>query len=129
MLARKPFAGAEPAPELRAVDSATVAEALTEALASLSLEIVQLVGVDPQIEVTVRYPQPWATCPACQAATAQVHSRRVQRKRDRDLQGKAVWLLLVRRRFRCWRCGKVFMEPDPACGLRYRSTRRFREGR
>lgn len=60
------------------------------------------------------------------AIEAQVHGRRIQRKRHQDRDGKAVWLLLVRRRFRCWRCGHVFPEPDPACGFKRRTTARLR---
>ena len=35
--------------------------------------------------------------------------------------------MLMKRRFRCPLCGKVFTEPDEAFGLRRRSSYRFRE--
>ena len=51
----------------------------------------------------------------------------MQRKRDAKLWGKEVWLALFKRRFRCRHCRKVFMEPDPACGPRRRTTSRLRK--
>jgi len=35
--------------------------------------------------------------------------------------------MLMKRRFRCLRCGKVFTEPDEVFGSRRRSSHRFRE--
>jgi transposase len=55
------------------------------------------------------------------------HDRRVQRKQDRRLRDKQVLLMLVKRRFRCYFCGKVFTEPDEVFGRRRRSSCRFRE--
>jgi transposase len=55
------------------------------------------------------------------------HDRRQQRKRDRGLRDKVVILMLIKRRFKCYSCGKVFTEPDEVFGPRKRSSRRFRE--
>lgn len=79
------------------------------------------------IEVVGRYRQEEATCPRCGCPTWQVHQWHLQRKRDAKLWSKKVWLALFKRRFRCRRCGKVFMEPDQACGRSRRTTRRLRE--
>lgn len=78
------------------------------------------------IEVTVQYEQSEGVCPRCERSTWQVHQWRLQRKRDAKLWGKEVWLALLKRRFRCRRCGKVFTEPDPVCGPRRRTTQRLR---
>ena len=43
------------------------------------------------------------------------------------LRDKVVLLMLMKRRFRCPLCGKVFTESDEAFGLRRRSSYRFRE--
>jgi len=56
-----------------------------------------------------------------------VHDRRQQNKQDRRLRDKAVFLTLIKRRFRCLWCGKVFTEPDEIFGPRRRSSHRFRE--
>jgi transposase len=99
-----------------------------EPLVPPSLELVGWRRLGEEgIEFTVRYMEPTAACPHCQTSTGQVHARRLQRKRDQDWQGRAVWLVLERRRFRCWRCDRVFSEPDPVCGSRRRTTRRRRE--
>ncbi|MGB6000374.1 MAG: ISL3 family transposase [Thermoanaerobaculia bacterium] len=78
------------------------------------------------IEVAVQYRQEEAVCPGCGRSTWQVHQWHLQRKRDAKLWGKEVWLALFKRRFRCRHCRKVFTEPDPACGLRRRTTGRLR---
>jgi len=78
------------------------------------------------IEVTAQYEQSEGVCPRCERSTWQVHQWRLQRKRDAKLWGKEVWLALLKRRFRCRRCGKVFTEPDPVCGPRRRTTQRLR---
>lgn len=78
------------------------------------------------IEVVARYSNGEAICPRCGHSTWQVHQWRQQRKRDAKVWGKAMWLLLWKRRFRCRVCRKVFTEPDPACGRYRRTTRRLR---
>jgi transposase len=47
--------------------------------------------------------------------------------RDARLWKKVVYLALLKRRFRCRHCRKVFMEPDPVCGARRRTTARLRD--
>jgi transposase len=79
------------------------------------------------IEVVARYGNEEAICPRCERSTWQVHQWHLQRKRDAKLWGKEVWLALFKRRFRCRHCRKVFMEGDPVCGPRRRTTSRLRE--
>lgn len=79
-----------------------------------------------RIEVAARYGREDATCLRCQRPTRQVHEWRRQRKRDAQLWGKQVWLVLWKRRFRCRACRYVFTEDDPACGRRRRTTYRLR---
>lgn len=79
------------------------------------------------IEVLGEYKTEGADCPKCGRPTWQVHQRHLQRKRDANIWRKPVWLALLKRRFRCRNCRKVFTEPDPACGARRRTTARLRE--
>lgn len=81
---------------------------------------------EDHIEVVARYESEEAVCPGCGRSTWQVHQWHAQRKRDARLWGKPVWVLLWKRRFRCRICRRVFMEPDPACGPRRRTTSRLR---
>ncbi|MCJ7523212.1 MAG: ISL3 family transposase [Dehalococcoidia bacterium] len=78
-------------------------------------------------EVRVMYWREWATCPRCGRDSGKEHDRRVQRKQDRRLRDKLVFLMLVKRRFRCYFCGKVFTERDEVFGVRRRSSCRLRE--
>jgi transposase len=79
------------------------------------------------IEVLGEYRTEEADWPRCGRPTWQVHQRHLQRKRDAKLWKKPVWLALLKRRFRCRACRRVFTEPDPACGPRRRTTARLRE--
>jgi len=79
------------------------------------------------LEVGVVYRRERVTCPRCGRASSQEHDRRQQRKKDRRLRDKAVVLILIKRRFKCYGCGKVFTEPDEIFGPRKRSSQRFRE--
>ena len=83
--------------------------------------------LEDRFEVRVMYRREAATCPRCGEGTAREHDRREQRKQDRRLRDKLVLLMLVKRRFRCYRCGKVFTEPDEVFGPRRRSSCRFRK--
>jgi transposase len=82
---------------------------------------------EDHFEVAVIYHQVEAVCPRCGRITAKEHDRRQQRKQDRRLRDKRVFLILVKRRFRCPFCGKVFTEPDEVFSPRRRSSHRFRE--
>ncbi|HEX2924091.1 MAG TPA: ISL3 family transposase, partial [Chloroflexota bacterium] len=67
------------------------------------------------------------SCPNCGRVTGKVHDRREQAKGDVSLGSRRLVLMLVKRRFRCPFCDKVFTEPDEVCGWRRRLTKRFRE--
>jgi transposase len=81
---------------------------------------------DHWIGVQVEYRAREVPCPWCGEMTGKVHSRRTQMKRDMRLWQKPVYLELRKRRFRCHGCGRVFSEPDPVCGMRKRTSGRFR---
>jgi transposase len=83
--------------------------------------------LENRFEIKVMYRRVKATCPRCGQETSKVHDRRIQSKQDRGIRDKPVFLNLVKRRFRCLWCGKVFSEPDDAFGRRRRSSRRFRQ--
>lgn len=95
---------------------------------SLGLPGLAVLGVedgDP-IRVRARFREE-ATCPCCLRPTWQVHQWHRQVKRDLTACGRPVEIVLRKRRFRCRRCHKVFTEPDPVCGARRRSSRRWRQ--
>jgi transposase len=66
------------------------------------------------IEVATMTAAEEAVCPRCRRATRRVHQWLRQRKRDAKLWGKPVWIVLFKRRFRCYPCRYVFTEDDPA---------------
>lgn len=102
-------------------------DCITIVLGIPEVRVVQEEERDTEILVEVEYRAGSAPCPKCGERTPKVHSTRPQRKRDRRLRDKPVFLVLHKRRFRCHRCRKVFSEPDPVFGARRRSSRRLRE--
>jgi transposase len=91
------------------------------------LKILWQKELEDHFEVTVIYCRGEATCPRCGSVTTKEQDRRQQRKQDRRLRDKVVFLMLIKRRFRCLFCSKVFTEPDEVFGPRRRSSYRFRE--
>lgn len=102
-------------------------DCIVVALGLPELKVLRQRESESQIEVSVIYRRGEVTCPRCGRATTKEHDRRLQWKQDRRLRDKAVFLQLIKRRFRCLWCGKVFTEPDEVFGSRRRSTYRFRE--
>lgn len=101
-------------------------DVITVRLRLQGLAVLAVNETERWIEVAAQYEEEEAICPRCERSTWQVHQWHLQRKRDAKLWGKEVWLALFKRRFRCRHCGKVFTEPDPACGPRRRTTSRLR---
>ncbi len=79
------------------------------------------------IEVTVVPTEVGATCPGCGRWTTKQHDARPRAKADEPLGDRQVTVIVVRRRFRCLGCGRVFTEPEPVAGPRRRLTTRLRE--
>ncbi len=102
-------------------------DCITIELGVPDLRVVRQEETADEVRLEVQYRTERGTCPRCGRATPKVHSVRAQRKRDRRLWDKVVVLVLHKRRFRCWACGKVFSEADPVCGQRRRTSGRFRE--
>ncbi len=96
------------------------------------LELPELIILDQKeapthFDIRVMYRRSEAVCPRCGQTTNKVHDSREQCKQDRRLRDKPVFLKLMKRRFRCLWCQKVWTEPDEIFGPRRRSTHRFRE--
>jgi transposase len=102
-------------------------DCIAVALGLPQLKIVWQKESEDRIEVSVIYRRSEATCPRCGKVTHKEHDRRKQQKQDRRLRDKVVFLTLVKRRFRCLWCGRVFTEPDEVFGSRRRSSHRLRE--
>ncbi len=102
-------------------------DCIAVALGLPQLKILGQRELGNRFEVTVIYRQAEATCPRCGEVTNKVHDRRPQSKQDRRLRYKVVFLTIIKGRFRCLFCGKVFTEPDEVFGPRRRSSYQFRE--
>src|SRR5882762_19091 len=87
----------------------------------------QSMGVDECIEVQVRARKESAVCPRCGEESSKVHDSRKRVKRDIQLRGYHVDLIVHKRRFRCATCRRPFTEADHACGRYQRTIERFRD--
>jgi len=102
-------------------------DCIAVALGLPQLRILEQKETENHFEVAVIYRRGEVSCPRCGRVTSKEHDRRRQCKQDRRLRDKTVFLVLIKRRFRCLLCGKVFTEPDEVFGSRRRSSCRFRQ--
>ena len=102
-------------------------DCIAVALGLPQLRILWQKELGGHFEITVIYRRKEAICPRCGKVTTKEHDRRPQYKQDRRLRDKVVLLILMKRRFRCPFCGRVFTEPDEVFSPRRRSSCRFRE--
>ena len=91
------------------------------------LRILEQKELENRFEVTVMYRWSAVSCSRCGQATNKENDRRIQWKRGRRLRDKVALLRLIKRRFRCLWCSKVFSEPDEVFGPRRRSSYHFRK--
>jgi transposase len=101
-------------------------DCITIALGLPEVRVIQEEETEEEIRVEVEYREQDIVCPRCEQRILKVHSTKLQRKRDRRLWDKPVFLIIRKRRYRCLNCKKVFTEPDLVCGARRRTSRRFR---
>lgn len=78
-------------------------------LESPGLDILWQRELKDHFEVTVPYQRDGAIYPKCGVITTEVRDRRHQRKQDRRLRDKVVFVMLIKRRFRSLFCGRVFI--------------------
>lgn len=67
-------------------------------------------------------------CPKCATPSKSVHDRRWVKIVDQPIRGSGVYLKVLKRRFRCFDCKKVFTEPVQGIRKGFRTTERFRRG-
>ncbi len=67
-------------------------------------------------------------CPKCATKSSSVHDRRWVKVQDQPIRGAGIYLEILKRRFRCLSCRKVFTEPVQGIGKGYKTTHRFRRG-
>ncbi|GEM_PF-4258507 len=78
------------------------------------------------LEVIMSYDRQHVACPYCRSRLTIEHDRKAQRKRDCNFGKRKVFIILSKRRFRCYACGGIFTEPDELFGCGKRSSKRFR---
>ncbi len=67
-------------------------------------------------------------CPKCAVKSYSVHDRRWIDVKDQPVRGQGIKLQILKRRFRCPNCKKVFTEPVSGVRKGFRTTERFRRG-
>lgn len=67
-------------------------------------------------------------CPKCAVKSYSVHDRRWVKVQDQPIRGSGVFLKILKRRFRCPQCKKVFTEPVQGVRKGFRTTERYRRG-
>lgn len=67
-------------------------------------------------------------CPKCATKSFSVHDRRWVKVQDQPIRGSGVALHILKRRFRCPGCKKVFTEPVQGVRKGFKTTQRYRLG-
>ncbi len=67
-------------------------------------------------------------CPRCAVRCFSVHDRRWVKVQDQPIRGSGIYLKVLKRRFRCPSCRKVFTEPISGIQKGFRTTQRYRRG-
>jgi transposase len=67
-------------------------------------------------------------CPKCATKSYSVYDRRWVCVKDQPIRGSGITLEILKRRFRCPNCKKVFTEPIPGIRKGFKTTQRFRRG-
>lgn len=67
-------------------------------------------------------------CPKCAVKSYSVHDRRWVKVQDAPIRGSGVFLKVLKRRFRCPSCKKVFTEPVQGIRKGFKTTERYRRG-
>lgn len=91
------------------------------------LHLVWFREIKEGLEVIMSYNRQKVPCPFCRSLFTMEHDRKAQRKRDCNFGHRKVFIILSKRRFRCYGCGEIFTEPDELFGCGKRSSKRFRQ--
>ena len=67
-------------------------------------------------------------CPKCATKSFSVHDRRWVKVKDQPIRGSGIYLHVLKRRFRCPNCRKVFTEPVSGVRKGFKTTERYRRG-
>ena len=67
-------------------------------------------------------------CPKCATPSSSVHDRRWVKVMDQPIRGAGIYLHVLKRRFRCPGCKKVFTEPLNGIRKGFKTTERYRRG-
>jgi transposase len=67
-------------------------------------------------------------CPRCAVKCFSVHDSRWVKVQDQPIRGSGICLKILKRRFRCQQCKKVFTEPIPGVRKGFKTTERYRRG-
>lgn len=67
-------------------------------------------------------------CPRCAVKSYSVHDRRWVKVQDAPIRGSGIYLNILKRRFRCPQCKKVFTEPINGIQKGFKTTHRYRRG-
>jgi len=77
-------------------------------------------------EYKVEKESEFEVCPKCATPSRSVHHRRWVKISDHPIRGSGVFLTVLKRRFRCPACRKVFTEPVQGVRKGFKTTERFR---
>jgi transposase len=88
-------------------------------------KVIPMIETDDYLYIRIEKNSIVETCPSCHSKSTKVHDRRKQPIKDLPIRGKSIMLVLIKRRFRCTCCNKVFGETYETIDRYQRITKRF----
>jgi transposase len=88
-------------------------------------KVIPMIETDDCFYIRIEKNSAVETCPSCNCKSSKVHDRRKQPIKDLPIRGTSIVLVLIKRRFRCPCCDKVFGETYETIDRYQRMTKRF----
>lgn len=100
---------------------------LAEQLILPELKLLKFYYTAKYFRIHVRKECEAEVCPGCATLCKRVYDHRWIEVKDEPVRGRQVFVHILKRRFHCRTCGKVFSEPVPGVLPRRRTTQRYRK--
>ncbi len=98
---------------------------ITSLLGLPEFNVIPMVETNESIYLRVEKISTVEICPDCGSKSSTVHDRRKQPIKDLSIRGKKLILVLIKHRFRCQHCRKVFSESYDSINRYQRMTKRL----
>lgn len=101
---------------------------LAQGIVFKELEVSAIVRKPKYYRIFVQKKIRGEVCPSCAVFSNSIYDHRMIELKDEPIRGKQVFLKVLKKRYYCKPCQRVFSEPIPGVLPRRRTTQRYRRG-